>query len=246
VTTHELSVPAFLEFKSGESFIQDKFIAKGGGGSIYTCQSLNSKLTEFAQNQPIVVKNLGMSVDRLSDKLAAAFWQEITIMWKFRDHEMFCKVAGFSCYPACIIMRHYQMGDLRRFVFGKTAKFPYTKELVVNLMNQYCKGISIMHSYEIVHCDIKPSNCLLEDNNGKLRLIIADFGISRIVSASALHVKAFVASTVKGASLVYAAPEVMLRYRGHYVADVPVLWKAGDIFALAVTMLELMQRKNAW
>jgi hypothetical protein len=38
----------------------------------------------------------------------------------------------------------------------------------------------------------------------------------------------------------------MLRYRGHYAADVPVIWKAGDLFALAVTMLELMQRKDAW
>jgi hypothetical protein len=246
VTKHELSVPAYLEFKFGESFIQDSFIAKGGGGSIYTCKSIVPELTEFANNQPIVVKNLGMSVDRLSDNLAAAFWQEITIMWKFRDHDMFCKVAGFSCYPASIIMRHYQMGDLRHFILSRNKKFPYTKLLVVNLMNQYCKGIAIMHSYDIVHCDIKPANCLLEESNGNLRLIIADFGISRIVSTSAMQVKAFVASTLKGASIFYAAPEVMLRYRGHYVADVPVIWKAGDIFALAVTMLELVIRGNAW
>jgi hypothetical protein len=243
VTTHELSIPAYLEFKFGESFIQDKFIAKGGGGSIYICQSL---LTDLGRYEPIVVKNLGMSVDRLSQQLAAAFWQEIAIMWKFRNHDMFCKVAGYSTDPACLIMRHYQMGDLRHFMLSHNAKFPYNKLLITDLMLQYCKGIAIMHSCEIVHCDIKPANCLLEENDGKLRLIIADFGISRIVSTSVLQVKAFVASALKGASVVYAAPEVMLRYRGQYVPNFPAMSKAGDLFALAVTMLELIQRKEAW
>jgi serine/threonine protein kinase len=246
VTTHELSIPAYLEFKFGESFVQDKFIAKGGGGSIYTCRFLDLELTDLGKHEPIVVKNLGVSVDRLSANLAAAFWQEITIMWKFRNHDMFCKIAGYSTDPACMIMRHYQMGDLRHFMLSNNAKFPYTKLLITDFMLQYVKGIAIMHSYEIVHCDIKPANCLLEENSGKLRLIIADFGISRIVSTSALQVKAFIASTLKGASVVYAAPEVMQRFRGQNVADAAVIWKAGDLFALGVTMLELLQRNRAW
>jgi serine/threonine protein kinase len=245
-TIHELSIPAFLEFKFGQSFIQEKFIAKGGGGSIYTCQSLDLELTDLGNYQPLVVKNLGISIGQLGEKLETAFWQEISIMWKFRDSDMFCKVAGFSCDPACMIMRHYQMGDLHHFIYSQDTKFPYTKLLICELMLQYCMGIAIMHNSDIVHCDIKPANCLLEEHNGKLRLIIADFGISRIVSTTALQVEAFVTSNLKGASVVYAAPEVMQRFRGQIVSNDPIVWKAGDLFALAVTMLELTQRKSAW
>jgi hypothetical protein len=61
-----------------------------------------------------------------------------------------------------------------------------------------------------------------------------------------MEVQAFVTSTLKGASAIYAAPEVMQRFRGKDVSDDPAVWKAGDLFALAITIIELLQRKSAW
>jgi serine/threonine protein kinase len=108
----------------------------------------------------------------------------------------------------------------------------------------HCKQGSRHGHYDIVHCDIKPANCLLEGNKGNLCLVIADFGISRIVSTSALQVKAFVASTLKGASFNYAAPEVMQRFRGQSVPNDPQVWQAGYLFALQITVLEDILQKN--
>jgi serine/threonine protein kinase len=179
-------------------------------------------------------------------KLKDAFWQEISIMWKFRDHAMFCKVYGYSKDPASMIMKYYPMGDLSHFIARKNDKFPYSKLLVVSLILQYCKGIEIMHNASIVHNDIKPANCLLEDHMGELKLIIADFGITTIVSESALHVKAFNVSSLKGASIQYAAPEVLKRNRGGPGVHSIALLKAGDSYSLAATMLAMMQRRGAW
>jgi hypothetical protein len=49
-------------------------------------------------------------------------------------------------------------------------------------------------------------------------MIIADFGISRIISKE-MQVKAFVVSTIKGASIMFAAPETVQRCRGQHVPN---------------------------
>ena len=70
-----------------------------------------------------------------------------------------------------------------------------------------------MHLKQFAHCDVKPDNVLLEAKHDYLEPRITDFGISRLLDLSASQVAAFRVSAIRGASVSYAAPEVLLRFR---------------------------------
>jgi len=54
---------------------------------------------------------------------------------------------------------------------------PKSIEIIKEMGRQLISGISYLHSQNIVHLDIKPSNIMLMPNNTKLKLI--DLGIAK-------------------------------------------------------------------
>ena len=75
---------------------------------------------------------------------------------------------------------------------------------------------------------------------------IADFGISRVVTQESLAVQAFKVSDLRGASVSYAAPDVFFRFRSARDERNPNIWKAADVYALSITLLEMLKRKSPW
>ena len=254
VSNHELAIPAFLEMNYGTDFRQDKYLAKGGGGVLYTCSWLSLELAESCQRQPLVVKVISDGdIDSVLSRTKIAFFQEIAIMHRFRDHPLFCKVFAFSQKPVSMVMRLYELGDLERYINGlgaATQLFPYTNNRMVILIKFLAISVAHMHECGIAHCDLKPANTLLEarliKNETVLMPILTDFGISRVVSTEALKVQAFESSHLVGASMSFAAPEVLLRLRRKTQETDPTVWKAGDTYALAVILLNLMSRRHPW
>ena len=108
-------------------------------------------------------------------------------------------------------------------------------------------GIGAMHDAGFAHCDIKPANVLLDINEwGQLVPIITDFGITRVITSQALKVGAFKVSELNGASLRYAAPEAIQRFRTGYSTDHSEVWKMGDVYSLSMTLVHLILRKGPW
>ena len=84
------------------------------------------------------------------------------------------------------------------YVHGTTAQeiAPVPWQRAVELVRQAADGVAAAHAHGIVHCDVKPSNLLIDDQG---RVLVADFGV-------AAEAESEVGDYVHG-SPAYIAPE---------------------------------------
>ncbi|KAL8765118.1 MAG: hypothetical protein Q9209_007701 [Squamulea sp. 1 TL-2023] len=117
-----------------------------------------------------------------------------------------------------IIMPYYKYGSLQQFCPADKG-YAYKSAFLQALL-----AFSWLHSRGVVHRDIKPENFLLE-SLGRLKLVVADFGLSKVTKDRPL--------TTFCGSLMYCAPEV---FPGNSHGYGP----KADIWSLGVMMLQLM------
>jgi serine/threonine protein kinase/tetratricopeptide (TPR) repeat protein len=104
---------------------------------------------------------------------------------------------------------------------GKKGKFE--PDAALEIVRQLCAGLSEAHRSGIVHGDLKSSNVILcQDENGRLRPVITDFGLASGANQSQGEV---------GGTPEYMAPEL---WRGQRPS------KASDIYALGVILYEIV------
>ena len=116
-----------------------------------------------------------------------------------------------------IVMEHCSQGDLNKMIeLKREEKSFFRQEEVVFWAFQLMQGVKYLHSIGVIHRDLKPANIFLTANS---TLKIADFGISKLVTASA------VAQTVIGTPF-YIAPEICENKAYTNKADV---WSAGCV-----------------
>ena len=231
----ELSIPAFLNKNYGLDYVLGSLIAKGGFGTVYECTALDAELAARAKGSKLVCKTFN-SENSLAQRL---FYQELSIMWFFRDHPNFAKIFAYSDTPEAIVMKYYPCG-LDKVVLNK-AGMPYSKRVLLKLFHEICQAIDAMHKAGFAHCDIKPPNVLIEIGP-EMTPIISDFGISRVLH---LHgVKAFQRVNVRGGSLAFAAPEILKQLRGDSIITAQL--KQADCYSLALTLYEMLTRVHPW
>jgi serine/threonine protein kinase len=109
---------------------------------------------------------------------------------------------------------------LAKYDFCKLLKQPLIRnfEIRENLYN-ICLGIEYLHSRNIVHGDIKPSNILVFKCNKKYNLKITDFSISGLCHDRIYNKNAY--------TLGYKAPELETLGNYSFKADI---WALGQIF----------------
>ncbi len=97
-------------------------------------------------------------------------------------------------------------------------KVPYNKK---NIFKCICLGLYDLHSIGISHCDIKPGNIMVKDEN---RAVLIDAGFSKVFEAN----RHFDIRSPKVATLYYRAPEIITGEKYSFEIDV---WSAGCILA---------------
>ncbi|KZV33987.1 leucine-rich repeat receptor-like serine/threonine-protein kinase [Dorcoceras hygrometricum] len=112
---------------------------------------------------------------------------------------------------------------------------------LVSICSDVAEGMSYLHHYspvKVVHCDLKPSNILLDDD---MRALVTDFGIARLVKGrddySSVDDSASCDSTegLLCGSVGYIAPEYGMGRRAS---------PQGDVYSFGVLLLEIMSGKR--
>ncbi len=93
----------------------------------------------------------------------------------------------------------------------------------LDLLIQVCVGIGYAHRANLVHCDVKPQNILVMNDD---RVKVADFGIARAVSEHSLHDASMMWGTPH-----YFAPE---QAAGHKPTP------AADVYAIGIILFEML------
>lgn len=237
-----LTIPGYREFTQIDFCIQDSdSIGRGNQGTIRLASSLNKDLAPL--QSLMALKLVEKPLNQISESLKIAFDQEVSILWLLKDSNYIAKCLGFCYEPFAIILKYYPLGSLQQYLHGKDRPV-FTKRILMALLQDIASGLAAIHEHEIVHCDIKSANILLEQgNNGDVHALITDFGVSQIVSTKTLVVNHFKVSLKRGFSYAYAAPEIF-RYKNVPFMSIPD--KKHDIYSLSILMIEMMTRSSPW
>lgn len=121
--------------------------------------------------------------------------------------------------------------------------------MIIGFTSDIARGLKYMHEKGFAHCDIKTSNALVEYRNeiGRHSAALTDFGIAKVLDETNKKVVALQTTTVKGATVAYAAPEILTALNCPiFIENTPAVTKAGDVYALACVIFELLTRKSPW
>src|SRR5262249_39982666 len=113
---------------------------------------------------------------------------------------------------------------------------PLRGELAVGVVCQALVGLSHAHAAGFVHRDVKPSNLLLADRDGKRVVKVADFGLARAFEASRLSGLTLTGEV--GGTPAFMPPEQVTHYRQ--------VKPAADPYAPAATLYYLLTGKYAF
>jgi serine/threonine protein kinase len=95
---------------------------------------------------------------------------EAKIYQKLGEHHRLPKIVKWDPDTCCLTMEYLGNGDLGTYV--KKHHDTISPELRLRWAKQAAEGLQLLHSAEIIHCDISPRNFLLDAD---LNLKICDF-----------------------------------------------------------------------
>ncbi len=191
-----------------------ELVSAGGQGLLY-------RATDVVLHRPVAVKVLTGSHKGggIPDHVLA----QSRMSW--HPYVMTVHDAGVTKdgYPFLIMefLEHGSCEQLRK-------RGPVEPDRALRLATQLGDALQAAHERQILHCDVKPSNVMLDDE-GNARL--GDFGSSRQLDRTATTV-----DDIQG-SLMYLAPEILEGVRPS---------AASDVYSFALTIWTMLSGEMPW
>ncbi|GJR86634.1 protein kinase, ATP binding site-containing protein [Tanacetum coccineum] len=200
------------------NFSKESFIAGGGFGKVY-----KGKLAHSQGPKIVAVKRL----DRSNGQGDVEFWNEITILSSYQ-HENIVSLLGYcnESGERILVYEYVTGGSLDQYL--KSDKVTWVQRLRISI--GVARGLVCLHSQNgplqrVLHCDIKSSNILLDENwNSK----ISDFGLANIGNANPQN------------SVVVTNPVGTIGYCDPVFAETGFLTKESDVYSLGVVLFEIL------
>lgn len=175
--------------------------------------------------ETVALKCLKIS-QMFNSKIRSGCLREIQLLRKLNHPNIVRLIEYFFANNELYIALEYaNAGDLSKMLAYFRKKQKYISERNVwNFFSQVCAGLAYMHSQRVMHRDIKPANVLL---NRDSRVMLADFGLSLVLSATTDNAQSFVGTPY------YMAPERLRESQYNFKADI---WSLGCLLYELVTL----------
>ncbi|GJJ68857.1 hypothetical protein EMPS_01203 [Entomortierella parvispora] len=144
-----------------------------GVGTFATVKEIKLKSTGKSYALKIILKS------KLLDK-AAMLETEISVLSRVRHPNCVSLLEMFETEDAVYLVTDMAAGGE---LFDQLLKKGYyTEGDAARLVREILLGVEYLHSLDIVHRDLKPENLLFADTTESARLMITDFGLSKVLT----------------------------------------------------------------
>eukprot|EP01018_Ginkgo_biloba_P007095 Gb_24499 [translate_table: standard] len=201
------------------NFSEQNLIGRGGFSTVYKGILPNGRI--------IAVKWMKIAEEILAKR---NFLAEMKILGRIR-HRNLLKILGYfsDAKEMALILEFMPNGSLENLLHGE-GRYPLEWKQRLNIAIGIAQGLAYLHHESrttVVHCDLKPSNVLLDED---FEPHIADFGVAKM---SNLHMTE--SSFGPSWTIGYTAPETAYRLKASSKADV---------YSFGIILLELISRKR--
>src|SRR3989440_12266402 len=203
--------------------ILEKLIGQGGMGSVYLARQIRP-------SRYVAVKVLLPNIttgSSLYKEFLTRFRREADVIAKLEQiNIMVIYEYGEQDGIAYLVMPYLPGGSLRDLLARNGA---LSSSEVTTFIDQAAAALDYAHAHGVIHRDLKPGNFLLSTDG---RLVLADFGIARMIQESDSTFRA----ALTGTGMLLGTPE----YMAPEMLNGEAIDHRSDIYALGIVLFQML------